>query len=41
MQFNIDSLLSKLDELKAMVKETEIDVLLIQETKMIPKDKLQ
>ena len=40
MQFNIDSLLSKLEELKAMVKEKEIDVLLIQETKMISKDKL-
>ena len=40
MQFNSDSLLSKLEELKAMVKEKEIDVLLIQETKMISKDKL-
>ena len=39
MQFNIDSLLSKVEELKAFVKKHQIDVFAIQETKMIITDR--
>ena len=35
MQFNIDSLLSKLEKLKMVLKEENIDILLIQETKLV------
>ena len=40
LQFNSDTLLSELEEVKLMLKEKEIDVFLIQETKMITTDKL-
>ena len=40
MQYNIDAISSKLEELKMMLKEENIEVFLIQETKMIGKDKL-
>ena len=40
MQFNIDSLLSKLEELKMVLKEENIDIFLIQETKLVMSDKL-
>ena len=40
LQFNADALLSKLEELKVLLKERKIDVFLIQETKLITKDKL-
>ena len=40
MQFNIDFLLSKLEELKIVLKEESIDVFLIQETKLTMSDKL-
>ena len=36
----MDALLSKLEELKTLMKEESIDILLIQETKLIAKDKL-
>ena len=39
LQFNIDSLLSKVEELKAFIKKHQIDVLAIQETKMIITDR--
>ena len=40
LQYNIDSLSSKLEELKLLLKEENIDVFLIQETKLITTDKL-
>ena len=40
MQFNIDSLLSKLEELKMVLKEENIDIFLIQETKLVKSNKL-
>ena len=39
MQFNADSLMSKLEEVKMLLKEEDIAVFLIQETKMIKSDK--
>ena len=39
MQFNIDFLMSKLEELKMFLKEEDIAILLIQETKMTKSDK--
>ena len=39
LQYNIDTISSKLEELKLLLKEEEIHVFLIQETKMIKKDK--
>ena len=40
LQYNIDSLLSKTEELKTLLKDEDIGIFLIQETKHIPKDKL-
>ena len=40
LQLNIDSLLSKFDELKKFIEREKIDVFVIQETKMIRSDKL-
>ena len=40
LQYNIDSLLSKTEELKTLLKDEDIGIFLIQETKLIPKDKL-
>lgn len=39
LQFNVDTLASKLEELKMLLKEENIHVFAIQETKMIKKDK--
>ena len=39
LQFNVDTLASKLEELKLLLKEENIHVFLIQETKLIKKDK--
>jgi len=39
LQWNADSLSAKLPELKEYIKKEEIDIFLIQETKLIPKDK--
>ena len=40
LQYNIDSLLSKTEELKTLLKDEDIGILAIQETKLIAKDKL-
>ena len=40
MQFNIDSLLLKLEGLEIVLKEENIDIFLIQETKLVMSDKL-
>ena len=39
LQYNIDSVSSKLEELKLLLKEEDTDVFLLQETKMIESDK--
>ena len=39
MQFNIDALLSKVEELKTFLKKHQVDLFAIQETKLIIKDK--
>ena len=39
LQYNIDTVSSKLEELKLLLKEEDIDVFLLQETKMIDSDK--
>ena len=39
LQLNVDSLLSKLEEFKMLLKEEDIQIFLIQETKLIMKDK--
>ena len=36
----MDSLLSKLDDLKGFIEKEDIDVFVIQETKLIRKDRL-
>ena len=40
LQLNIDSFLSKFDELKEFIRKHDIDVFVLQETKMVKKDKL-
>ena len=40
LQLNVDSLLSKLDDLKGFIEKEDIDVFVIQETKLIRKDRL-
>ena len=40
MQLNIDSLKSKVVELRHFLKEQDIDVFMLQETKLLKKDKL-
>ena len=40
LQLNIDSLLSKMDELKEFIERHDIDVFVLQETKMIKTDKM-
>ena len=40
MQLNIDSLKSKVVELRHFLKEQDVDVFMLQETKLVKKDKL-
>jgi len=39
LQLNIDSILSKIEELKEFIKKNDIDIFMIQETKLIKNDK--
>ena len=39
LQLNIDSILSKTEELRDFIKKNDIDIFLIQETKLIKSDK--
>ena len=40
LQINIDFLLSKLEELKMILKKEDIEIILVQETKAVKKDKI-
>ena len=40
LQWNADSILSKKEEFKLFLKKAKVDIFLVQETKMIQKDKL-
>ena len=39
LQLNIDSIMSKVEELKDFIKKNKIDVFVIQETKLVRSDK--